>query len=155
VNKFRLLGFVILILLLVLIGSVQAQDATEEPTPAPEATVIATVVVEQPPVVVVDSNPSEDHLTLRELGLYGLVAVVVIVLGIVLYRLVTMVGMSYPPGTSEALVRFRERADQYVKSSTTPIDDLMLYLADPLVQSAIQSVKDREKSTSTDGNAVG
>jgi hypothetical protein len=97
---------------------------------------------------------------MRELGLYALVAIVVIVLGIVLYRLVTMVGNSYPPGTSESLVRFREKAEHYTQASPFLWDDLAFYLADPLVKNAIQAVKEREAVAPTrpsppDGTAVG
>lgn len=155
-NKFRLLGIVFLIVLLALVGSVQAQDATDEPTPSVEVTAAATVVSEVQPVVVVDNGPSEDHLTWRELFMYALVAVVVIVLGIVAYRLTTMVGNSYPPGTSTSLERAREKAQQLTQASPNVFDDLAFFLADPLVLNAIKAVKEREKAAlPPDGTAVG
>lgn len=151
-KQFLKLALVLLIVLVLSIGSVQAQDATQEPSPSPEAEVTAVV---EPPVVVVE-NPSENRLTWRELGLYAVVAVVVITLGIVAYRLTTMVGNSYPPGTSTSLERARERAQKYTQDSPYLWDDLAFYLADPLVQNAIKAVKDREKPiTQSDGTAVG
>lgn len=158
-NKFRLLGIVMLIVLLALVGSVYAQDATDEPTPVVEATLVATVVVEQPPVVVVPS-PSEDHLTWKEALLYGFVGIVVSIavigLCIILYRAVTTLGNSYPPGTSTSLARGWQSADTFSKASSNPIDDLLYYLADPIVQSAISAVKERERAAQPpDGTAVG
>lgn len=156
VKKFSIWILIAMILTLVLVGSVRAQDATDEPTPASEVTAVPTTVVEQPPVVVVDNGPSEDHLTWRELGLYAVVAVVVMVLGVVAYRLTTMVGNSYPPGTSTSLERAREKAQQFTQASPNLLDDLAFYLADPLVQNAIKAVKEREKIPAPpDGAAVG
>lgn len=160
----RIMLCIVLIVALLLIGSVvQAQE--EPPTDVPateaapivdvEATVEPTAVVEPTPVVIVD-NPAEDRLTWRELGLYAVVGVAVISISVIAYRLATMVGASYPPGTSLALERGWQRADEYSKSSPNVLDDLAYYLADPLVQNAIKAVKEREGSRADPGDgAVG
>ena len=154
-SKFKWLVLVIaLFVLLLLAVGVLAQDVPDS-TPAPEATIVATPVVEPTPVVIVDT-PSEDRLTWRELGLYAVVAVAVIAISVIAYRLATMVGASYPPGTSTALERAREKAQQYTQDSKNIVDDLAFYLADPLVQNAIKAVKEREKTSAPpDGTAAG
>lgn len=171
--KHALLLIAVLVLALLLGVPAMAQDdepgatptgeqpviVVEETEAAPvEATPEATVIVVEPPAVVVVDTPDADHLTWRELGLYALVAVVVIALAVVAYRLTTMVGVSYPPGTSTALERARVKADEYTKASPNVLDDLAFFLADPLVQNAIKAVKEREQVTNSqppDGTAVG
>lgn len=163
----RIILCIVLIVALMSVGSLAlAQD--EQPTDVPVteivevvATEVPTAVVEQTPIVeptpvVIVDNPSEDRLTWRELGLYALVGVVVISISVIAYRLVTMVGASYPPGTSIALERGWQRADEFSKSSPNVLDDLAYYLADPLVQNAIKAVKDREANRADPGDgAVG
>lgn len=148
-NKFKVLAVVLLVVLLT-VGGVGAQDdAPVSPTPEAveeviaEATVEVTPVVEVPPVVVVES-PSEDRLTLRELGLYAVVVVVVIAFTVILYRLVTMVGNSYPPGTSIAVERGREKAREFVASTPNKFDDLGMYVSEPVINYIIEEIRKRE-----------
>ncbi len=148
-REFRILALVmLLVLVLGSLAGVEAQDSTPEVTPEPTGVMLVEVTevpvaVEQPPVVVVDNDPL---LTWRTLGLYALVAFVVVVLGVIAYRLTTMVGVSYPPGTSLALERTREEAQKFVRASPNKLDDLGFYLADPLVQNAIRAVREREQA---------
>lgn len=142
-KQFLQLAFVLFIVLALSVGVVQAQDATQEPSPD---------AVETP--VVVDTV-NEDHLTWRELGLYALVATAVISTSIIAYRLVTTVGVSFPPGTAEALTRAYQTGQGQANASANKYDDLLFLFGDPLVQEALKAVKEREKANSLPDGSVG
>lgn len=131
----------------------QDEPTAEPPAEAPTDVLVVEVteappVVEQPPVVIVDPATSE-RLTWRDLGLYALVAVVVISICIVAYRLTTMVGMSYPPGTSEAMTRARAKASEVIQRSPNKLDDLGLFLSEPVINAIIEEIAKREKAAAS------
>lgn len=137
-----------LFVLLAFVSFAHAEDSAPEATP--EAVVVTEVATEAAPVVatpdpVVIVQP-EGSLSLREIGLYLVTGIATIALCIVAYRLTTMVGVSFPPGTAESLNRAYETGQTAAKNSSNKVDDLIVLLGDPLVKELLKAVKEREKN---------
>ena len=94
--------FVVLVLFAVLLALCAFNVSAQEVTPEPDA---APALVTPDPVVIVQP---EGSLSAREVGLYLLTGVATLALCVVAYRLTTLVGVSFPPGTAESLNRAYE-----------------------------------------------
>lgn len=135
-KKLRIvLGILLLVFMLALaVSTTWAQDVTPDVTPSAEAPVDVIVVevteappvVEQPPVVVIETpaeQPAETPFSWRDVITGGLFLVAMILLG-----------FSHPPSAGKLWKDLIAQVQKRVVESDTPIDDTAMLVLEPTLQ---------------------
>lgn len=159
-NKMKrtsIVSFLVIVLLALLIGgSVLAQDETAEPLPTllAEPVVIETAeapVVVQPPVVVIEQREDADFwdrfTTMPDWAINGFLVVIGLMgIGFVVLAVhaISSSNRSYPPGTGAAIERLVTSIDERSQQTATTLDDFLMHILKPLLESGIGAIKERE-----------
>lgn len=133
-------GLVALMMGLLIIAPVMAQEATVEPTLPVVIDEVEPVPDGQPPIVVVNGGLSEG----AQIAIIVVIAAAIIGGGTLLYVAVKGLRDSYPPGTATSFEKTWEAINKKATETINPYDDLAVDIAQPLIDAIVKAIRDKE-----------